>query len=235
MRLTSTEPVREHLDMLQAAGLGTRRVAELAGLSRSCVLRVRTLSGMFPFAASRILAVQPQNILPVNMVDPTGTRRRSHALVAAGWSLRSQARHIGVAADVVSESLRRPLITAESADRAKRAYDELSMVTPAPQLAVRPKALARRRHWFPPLAWDDETIDDPDTLPCIIPPVEPVSRDLELLVQHTAAGHPVDVTPEARREIVRRLPDAPAVEAARFAQCALTYVYAIRRALAASC
>jgi hypothetical protein len=46
------------------------------------------------------------------------------------------------------------------------AYDALSMkLPPDTGISRQVRAHAERRGWAPPLAWDDDTIDDPDAVP----------------------------------------------------------------------
>jgi hypothetical protein len=62
-----------------------------------------------------------------------------------------------------------------TADAITRVYDELSMTVPqddeagrsprAGRIHDRQRRLAARRGWAPPLAWDDDTIDDPAATP----------------------------------------------------------------------
>lgn len=219
MRLTSTAPVRRHLDMLREHDLGTRRVAQLAGVSRTAVENVRRNEHMYPATAAAILAVRPQELARRHQVDATGTARRMKALVALGWSFRAQASRAGANQDVWRRYTDVRNVLRRSEEAVKAVYDELSMRRPEGRSAVWSREYARRWGWFPPMAWDDEVIDSPEALPCLLPPVAPVDRDLELLVQHVVAGHPVEPTWEARREIVRRMPEAKISEVAQLARC----------------
>lgn len=94
----------------------------------------------------------------------TGTRRRIRALAALGWTMQ----HIGAAAGmtkaavtIVSNSPRKYIYTA-TATKIMTAYEKLSG-TPGPSPWAR--ARAYKYGWAPPLAWDDDTIDDPSARP----------------------------------------------------------------------
>lgn len=225
MRLTSTAPVRLHLDKLRKeAGLGTRRIAELAGVSRTGVEGARRNERMYPYIAAAILAVQPREVLPRHLVDATGTRRRMRALVALGWSFREQALNAGIAVDPYRRSAGVGGVRLATARMVGDVYDRLSMVRPDGRAAGWSRQFAHRCGWFPPLAWDDDRIDDPDALPCLLPPVRPCSRELELAVQHVAAGHDVEVTTAVRRELILRTSDRPMKVVAELARCSYEIV-----------
>jgi hypothetical protein len=84
-------------------------------------------------------------------------------------------------------------------------YDEL-WDQPPPEGTHRDKIAASRARnraaahgWPPPLAWDDDTIDDPDVVP------NPTGADLDV-VESWLAGYPPEITEDAdRHEVVRRL------------------------------
>lgn len=96
-------------------------------------------------------------------IDPTGTQRRIRALMrmgwrgddladAAGWHNRSVARDI----------LRNKYVERRTAARIAAVYDRLAM-RPGP--SGKTARHAERAGWPPPLAWDDDTIDDPTVAP----------------------------------------------------------------------
>jgi hypothetical protein len=169
------EPVRQHIAELAAAGIGQRRVAELAGLDRSvlCGL-VYGKPGRAPSAkvrpetAKAILAVlpSPAALAAESIINGTGTARRVRALCAIGWSLHEQARRVGWSCGNYAPLAGGHPVIAATARLVTVLYDELSM-TPAPAgySANRARQFALNRHWAPPLAWDDEAIDDPAAKP----------------------------------------------------------------------
>ena len=99
-------------------------------------------------------------------VDSTGTARRLQALVALGYSQtylwdrltgdskRQNCHHLLTQA--------RPTVTAKTARKVAELYDELSM-TPGPSDRSRRKAAYYG--WAPPLAWDEDEIDNPEAHP----------------------------------------------------------------------
>lgn len=172
---TDAQPVREHLAALAAAGIGQRRIAELAGVSRTALTailygrrgnppgtRVRRAT------ADAILAVTPgpAGLAPKVIVDGTGTARRVQALCCIGWSLNQQAHRVGWTIGNFAGLARGHPVTAATARLVAGLYDQLSM-TPAPAgySATRTRRFAAGKGWAPPLAFDDDTIDDPKARP----------------------------------------------------------------------
>jgi hypothetical protein len=229
-------PVREHLARLSARGIGYRRAAELAGVDQYTVRRWLYDGAELCRRAlgEKILAVD-DTATPRRWLDATGARRRIQALGAAGWPLARIARRVGWRRHNMAQILDRGEVFPSTFAKVSGIYAEL-WNEPPPSTGWVPRALelARVNCWFPPGAWDDETIDDPGALPCLLPPVEPVARDLELLVQHTFAGHPVKATVEAKREIVRRMPDRKPREIAPIVGISAAYVGVLRSQLEAS-
>jgi hypothetical protein len=177
------EPVREHVLRLQGYGIGLNRIAWLAGVSRGTIgkllygdptrgqgPRTRVRRGF----AERVFTVRPrlEYVAGNAVVDPTGTRRRVQALVSIGWSQQ----RIADVARLDVNSLSRVLngdraVHGRTALQVKRAFDEL---WDKPQYgddwrsrisANRARNYAAARGWVSPLAWDDDTIDDPQAVP----------------------------------------------------------------------
>lgn len=105
------------------------------------------------------------------MVDATGSRRRLHALLALGHTYMTISDVVGVHHGVVRRWTFPPLLNRRTAEKIATAYDELSMVLPREDthlekiVASRTRNRARANGWVPPLAWDDDTIDDPTAVP----------------------------------------------------------------------
>lgn len=96
--------------------------------------------------------------------DSIGVERRLRALVAIGYDNNDLARETGLDPTWISKLLNNPRtrVNEHTRDNVVKVYDRLSM-TPGPSQRARDRA--RRHGWVPPLAWDDETIDDPATQP----------------------------------------------------------------------
>lgn len=104
-------------------------------------------------------------------VDATGTQRRIQALAANGWPLTWLSARLGLAPDVMGARLGRTYVTPETADQVRRLYDDLWDVAPPAATrdekgaVSRARTYAQRHGWVPPMAWDDDMIDDPNAKP----------------------------------------------------------------------
>lgn len=102
-------------------------------------------------------------------VDPTGTRRRLQALNSIGYGWHELGRRLGQGSTNVRDTAMNALrgVFPETAQKVLALYDELSMLTPEDTREKRVVLTwaARRGCVVGPLSWDEETIDDPYTLP----------------------------------------------------------------------
>lgn len=175
------QPVREHLRTLAAAGIGWRRAAGLARVSTGAVSRILYGSPgqrppsqrVRPHTAAAILAVTPSSdqLAAGALTDSTGSKRRLQALVATGWSQARLARELGLTGANFGAMLRCDQVTAGTARAVSELYDQL-WDQPPPEhdqrariAASRARRYAAERGWAPPLAWDDDLIDDPGAGP----------------------------------------------------------------------
>ncbi|MGK5681631.1 hypothetical protein [Actinoplanes sp. URMC 104] len=166
-------PVREHVEKLAAAGVSARRIEQLAGVSRGSVsllcgwtkdrpgghVRQATAERILALGVSAAAASAPR-------VDSIGTVRRIQALCAIGWPITRQEQLAGKAPGSLREVMRRPRVSAATAATVRTLYDRL-WTTPAPPGRYATVARLRAEHhgWPPPMAWDDDNIDDPAQLP----------------------------------------------------------------------
>lgn len=207
-RLVDAQPAREHIRHLQAADMGYRRVAELAGVGRVTVQKI--LGGRARIdrdVAAKILAVRAGSPAPARVVDATGTQRRLQALVALGWNQNRLAERLGILPSNFTGLIRGkwPKVHCRTADAVAALYDELSMTVPPPSRSANvARTAARKAGWLPPLAWDEDTIDNPAAKPSV--------RDVTVVDEHAVerrmAGDDVPVSNKERREVVRRLREA---------------------------
>lgn len=168
--LVDAGPVKAHVAMLRASGIGKRTIAMRAAVSQTVVDRLaginteKPCNRVRPETARRILAVQPGDLAPGAIIDTAGTTRRLQGLVAIGWTQTELATRIGWSVSNLNTLARagRPYVTVDTARMVAALYDELSM-TPGP--SGRARSVASRHGWLPPLAWDDEQLDDPSHEP----------------------------------------------------------------------
>lgn len=174
---TDAELVRAHVRSLMAAGMGRRRIGEVAGVNDSTLSRHlygrrdRPAPATMRYdLAQRLLAVVP-DLAPNARVPAVGTARRIRALVAIGWSLTELAAGIGwTLANLCNLISCRPDgVAVRTAQLVAVLYERLSMTPSVGPLSGRARAMARRKGWVPPLAWNEGAIDDPAARPHGVP------------------------------------------------------------------
>jgi hypothetical protein len=144
---------------------------ELSGVPRSVIqalLNGRTIYGKQP--SKTISADNAQRLLNLGVepatgcrIDATGTTRRLQALVSIGYTQSDLAARLGItAANSTHVFHGRRDVLVSTAQRVTQMYDQLSMT---PGTSDRARAHARKHRWAPPLAWDDDTIDNPHAKP----------------------------------------------------------------------
>lgn len=176
------DPVREHMQYLMDNGVSAKRIAALTGLALSTVGAIRwgrQERNHKPYArvkkttAEKILAVKPQleDMAPGRYIDSTGSVRRIQALVAIGWSQARLAKRLGMEAGNMSTFMAAENCTVKRALAVRDLYNRY-WNQPQPGTDHRSKIAANRarnyaaaRGWVPPLAWDDDTIDNPAAKP----------------------------------------------------------------------
>ena len=97
--------------------------------------------------------------------DAVGVQRRLQALHAVGWSGRALAARLGMTGRAVHRYREAVNVLGSTHDRIAALYDELWDVEPTGPTVGRVKAWAAAQGFLPPLAWDDDEIDDPTAAP----------------------------------------------------------------------
>jgi transcriptional regulator with XRE-family HTH domain len=178
---TDAAPVRAHIEQLQASGLGWRRIADLAGVSRNTVNKIiygrkgkPPSQRVRPETATKILAVVADltTLGDHARVDATGTHRRLQALVAIGWSQTKLAARLGIDIGNFNTMLhQRDAVLVETARAVRDLYEQLWDTPPREathgerQAASRSRNYAAARGWVKPMGWDDDAIDNPAAEP----------------------------------------------------------------------
>lgn len=172
-------PVREHINALRQSGLGLRRIAALSGVSRSTLSELyaerpgrNTKQRVRSSIARKLLAVDSgqDSLAAAAPVDATGTHRRIQALVALGYSYTRLGAGLGLSGGNVAAMLQRQSVQARTARKVSDLYESYWDRPIAGAEGSRSRNLAQRKGWLPPMAWDDETIDDPDFEPAAAEP-----------------------------------------------------------------
>jgi len=226
--LVDVEPVREHMLMLGAFGLGYKRVAKLAGLGITPVrnilwgrqepgprygeLQKRVKRG----TAQAILAVRPDidSLAGGALIPARGTHRRVQALVARGWSQSKICERVGMERGNFWRMMTADHVTVATHRAVAAVFDGLWNVEP-PRESHRDRIACSRaihhaaaRRWLAPLAWDD--IDN-DVEPPIVDDEGGVD---DIAVELAVSGERVRLRPAERRVAVTRLHAARLSDAA---------------------
>lgn len=183
------EPVRDHIKALQAAGMGLKQIVAATNGAFSQGAMTRLMYGRLKKETNRqegpsrrirtehadaLLAVRATTttLAAGALVDGTGTRRRLQALTAIGWSQTRIAERLGM----TNRNLGRLIhghnpVTAATHRAVVALYDDLwDQAPPATNRSQRGSvtrsiAYATAHGWPPPMAWDDDSIDDPAATP----------------------------------------------------------------------
>lgn len=162
---------RAKLQELVDARVPVRAIARASGLSDTAVAHI--VDGRHEQVqrqtAERIASLTLNEVYAraAGSVPSVGAVRRVQALMALGWRKGDLEAEGVPTGQLVMRS--RELISVEGWRQVRDVYDHLSM-TLGPSQAARDRAAARG--YRPPLAWDDETIDDPRATPQRGEPVE---------------------------------------------------------------
>lgn len=139
---------------------------------------------------------------PRPLVPAVGTHRRIQALHRLGWSATEISRRAGRSQFWTQHVLRSPKVQQDTADMIARIYDDLSMTWNTASWAPRTAAYARAKGWPPPLAWDDDDLDNPDAKPYA--DHVPVEVD-EVVVERVLSGEwKLPTTKPEKVEVARR-------------------------------
>ena len=171
------EPVRTHIQALRDSGVGSRKMQELSGVSRTTITALMTgrpcrgtgpSREVYKDTADKLLSVP----LPVGYegralganIDATGTIRRLRALVAIGYTQHSICDRLGWSDGNASKLFigKQTRVTTATARKVAELYEALSMT---PGMSKRARNHANKQGWAPPLAWEDDTIDNPQAKP----------------------------------------------------------------------
>ncbi len=170
-RYVPATDTRAKLQELVDAHVPVRAIARASGLSDTAIAHI--IDGRHEQVqrqtAARIASLTLNDVYAraPGSVPSVGAVRRVQALMALGWRKADLEAEGVPTGQLVTRS--RDLISVEGWRQVRDVYDRLSM-TLGPSQAARDRAAARGYH--PPLAWDDETIDDPRATPQHGGPVE---------------------------------------------------------------
>lgn len=174
---TDAAPARAHIRALMADGVGFKTIAALAGVPTSTVSSIlygrpnicKPYKRISDDTAARILAVRPdiRHVSRYHIIDSTGTLRRLQALAAIGWSQAELGARLNIKQQNLSVLMTQPRCSVGFARKVQALYDRLWDQRPVGRdkwetaAITKARKHAERKGWLPPLAWDDDTIDDP--------------------------------------------------------------------------
>lgn len=217
------EPARAHVRALGDQGMGLKRIVAVSDLSRGqlwALLYGKKKPDGTRVPSKRIHRDTEARILAVELdlaggarVASVGTVRRLRALVALGWSQSKLGRRLGILPSNFGPLVHghRDAVTVTTDQAVRALYADLSMQLPPAEewrdkiAASRSRSYAKAHGWLPPLAWDDDALDDPAATP--LTGVEPDGDDLdEAAIDRRMNGDKtVRLTRAERVEVVRRL------------------------------
>ena len=121
-----------------------------------------------------IYAGHPRKNAPARKVPAAGTARRLQALVAVGWTQSAIAARAGVTFQAINYLIGKDpqgTVRQTTAQKITALYEQLWRGPGTPRDRwdgagqLRAREFARNRGWVPPMAWDDDTIDNPQATP----------------------------------------------------------------------
>ncbi|MEU5043217.1 hypothetical protein [Streptomyces griseorubiginosus] len=208
------ERAAAHLEKFRQAGLQDIEIIAMLPVARNTFYRVMRGEPLTRISEQKILAVPAppalREIRTLATVDATGTHRRLKALMSLGWPSRVLARRIGVHEAWISRSFSsRTRVTQAVEARVRALYDGYWNVQPElagvdAGEAEGARAHARAQGWHGPLAWDDDTIDDPKAVP-VTDAVEPIATEGENVADRWLHGEAVVLGVEDRKRVLQHL------------------------------
>lgn len=213
-----SEPVRAHVRAIQAQGMSYRAIEKALNLPECAFKHLMWgTNGRPPSRKTRtetaevVLGFWPSadDFPDYARIDPTGTRRRVQALATLGWTHVYLAGQVGVAPTNFRRAMCQERVTARFARAVHQIYNELWMRAPQEHevsegMVVRTVRAARRKNWPGPLAWDDDTIDNPQAQPQT-DAVQPVVTEGTNVAARWLLGESVILGSEDRKQVVQHL------------------------------
>ena len=143
-------------------------------------------------------------------VSAVGSRRRLQALMTLGWSLPRLEQEAGARPWLFRQIVKRSRrVHRDKAALISSLYDELWNREPATETQLEAhsvsytKTIARRNGYAPPMAWDDDTIDDPKAEPRANAVGEPTVDWVQ--IQRAMEGVYVRLSPAEKQAAARSL------------------------------
>lgn len=171
---------RAHLEQLRTDGMTIKQISRESGVAPVTISRILDGHRTRESTQATLLAIEPgrreitDETPDMALVNSAGTRRRLRALVVCGWTGSRIAERLGCSATNVNLALRKgeddPTV-AHFARTVRDLYEDLWDKEPPcanrheEARLVQISTAALERGWAPPMAWDEESIDDPAARP----------------------------------------------------------------------
>lgn len=197
-------PVTDHVRALIGRGLSSWQIGREASVQPNTVRRLAAGQVWVQSStANRILAVPLDVRVSLGTVPAVGAIRRVRALYALGHLNRVIVQEAGVSKDAVCALAAGGVnvLNVSTDDAIRVAYDRLSMSTGT---SWKTRKLAEQHGWAPPLAWDEDTIDDSRALP-VTDAVQPVATEGGNVAARWLMGESVILGRDDRREVLEHL------------------------------
>lgn len=172
-RRADAAPVRRHVQRLFDVGITAHQISiatdkkvspqQIKNLIEGSRTSGKPVAFVAPHTAKILLGITKEMAdVRFQRVSSVGVHRRLRALQWMGYTLPDLAERLGMGYTAIYHYMRRDLVTVDTATNVAKLYNELSMkVGPNDRERWR----AYRNGWFPPMAWEEHTIDDPDAEP----------------------------------------------------------------------
>jgi hypothetical protein len=165
--------------MLVKGGWGVRATSKETGVSEKAInVLLYGSNGRYSTTIQAGTAKKLLNFTPafdrknrqgtrIETVDATGSQRRLQALVTLGFSLNWLASYAGYGRSYFKAVLATDKIALTTANVVTDLYERLWNKQPLPetraqkQSVTHAKRVAKENGWLPPMAWDDDQIDNP--------------------------------------------------------------------------
>jgi len=163
----SAQQALNHINTLRATGITLKQIHTNTGIAMITLGEI-TLGKRATIQADteqRILnyTPTPEQASPHATVNTPGAARRLQALQYNGWDQDTLAQKLGLQRSHVWKLTHQKIsATTPIAARITDLYNHLWNQNPAPTKGSNlARAIARRNRWLPPLAWDEDKLDDP--------------------------------------------------------------------------
>lgn len=206
----SHEKAHRHIQRFQAAGYSNLEILNMLGVANNSLYRILRGEQITRRIEARILAVPvpasaEENRAGTNVCS-VGTQRRLKALMAMGWPSAELCRRAGGGPHWFFRILRRPRVRLNTSAAVTALYDDLWRQRPEDcgipeEDAKRAREFAKRRGFAPPLAWDDDTIDDPAAVPILDAEAPAPSSDISA-VDRYLNGESIVLDKDGRRKVI---------------------------------